>query len=402
MSAEGIPATKGEGESRQQAVAMDIQRRLVDHIRNRSTDREAAPVTNDPGVYTSRHWHELEQQKVFQALPLLVGMSCDIPNSGDKILFDAAGPQIVILRAGDGGVRAYLNMCTHRAAQLVTKCTPSKRMTCGFHGWTFDLEGNLIGQPSGASFEGLDKSRFRLISVPVQEWRGLIFVIARPGTADDIDVENFLGAFAPELAQMNFEDAVPVKSNRIDVAANWKYAYDTYGEGYHFSTLHPTTIAMTAHSDMVAHDVFGLHQRINFPYKNLDQCVDMNEADWPRRPYGGVHLLFPNSVINVSSMGPGQVFSIYRLFPDGGPDKAFSLMAAYRSGNVPPETDMKPWEEFHDFITRVVETEDYSISATGQRNLRYAPSHFRLTFGRNEGVLHRFHRQIAEIIGRNQ
>jgi phenylpropionate dioxygenase-like ring-hydroxylating dioxygenase large terminal subunit len=390
------------GLERQKRVGLDIQRRLIDHIRTGGTDLEAGPAQNSAEAYTSQAWYELEREKVFTRLPLVAGMSRDLPEPGSKMLFEAAGPSIVIVRTQDRTLKAYLNMCTHRAARLVSECTTAKRMTCGFHGWTFNLEGDLIAQPGGKrGFAGMDKAQFRLIEVPVQEWHGLIFVIARPGTRADIDVEAYLGSFAPELAQMGFERANPIRATRLDVAANWKYAYDTYGEGYHFATLHPTTIARTAHSDMVVHDKFGLHARINFPYHDQDAYVDKPEEEWVRRPYGGVHLLFPNTVINVSSMGPGQVFSIYRMFPDGGPNKAFSLMAAYRSGEVPDDVDMKPWEDFHDFIMNVVATEDYSISASGQRNLRYAPPGFKVTYGANEGVLQHFHRNLAEHLAKD-
>ena len=390
------------GLDRQRRVALEIQRRLVEHIRTGGTDLEEGPVRNSAESYTSRAWYELEQDRVFTRLPLLVGMSGDLPEPGSKLLFDAAGPPILIVRKEDGSLKAFLNMCTHRAARLVSTCTSARRMTCGFHGWTFDLDGDLVGQPGGKrGFAGIDKAELALIEVPVEEWHGLIFVIARPGTRADIDVAAYLGTFAPELAQMGFERASPVIATRLDVAANWKYAYDTYGEGYHFATLHPTTIARTAHNDMVVHDRFGLHARINFPYRDQDVCVGQSEEDWVRRPYGGVHLLFPNTVINVSSMGPGQVFSIYRVFPDGGPDNAFSLMAAYRSGEVPDDVDMQPWKDFHAFIMNVVETEDYSISASGQRNLRYAPPGFRVTYGANEGVLQHFHRNLAKQLERS-
>jgi phenylpropionate dioxygenase-like ring-hydroxylating dioxygenase large terminal subunit len=390
------------GSERQRRVALEIQRRMVEHIRTGGTDLEAGPMRNRAASYTSPQWYELEQERVFTRLPLLAGMSKDLPEAGSKLLFEAAGPSILIVRKEDGTLQAYLNMCTHRASRLVTECTTAKRMTCGFHGWTFNLGGELIGHPGGKrGFDGIDKSRFRLIEVPVEEWHGLIFVIARPGARADIDVAAYLGEFAPELAQMGFERANPIKQTRLDVAANWKYAYDTYGEGYHFATLHPTSIARTAHNDMMVHDRFGLHARINFPYRDQDACVGKPEEEWVRRPYGGVHLLFPNTVINVSSMGPGQVFSIYRVFPDGGPDRAFSLMAAYRSGEVPDDVDMKPWENFHDFIMGVVANEDYSISAAGQRNLRYAPPDFEVTYGANEGVLQHFHRNLAALLGRD-
>jgi len=402
MNAENSIIERETNTERQRRVAMDIQRRLVEHIRHGTTDREPGPMRNDPAVYTSQEWYELEQKHIFQDMPILVGMTGDIPAPGDKMLFDATGPSILIVRTERGALKAFLNMCMHRAAKLVSDCTRAKRMSCKFHGWTYNLEGELVGQPGAASFEGIDKAGLKLVEVPVQEWHGLIFVIPRAGSSDELDVESHLGKIAPELAQMNFEAATPIKKTRLDVAANWKYAYDTYGEGYHFGTLHPTTIGAVAHTDMMVHDRFGLHARINFPYWTEDDFVDKPEEEWAVRPYNGIHLLFPNTVINIASMGPGKVFSIYRMFPDGGPNKAFSLMAAYRSGEVPADTDMQPWNDFHDFIMRVVETEDYSISATGQRNLQYAPPGFKMTYGSNEGVLQHFHKNLRDVIESKQ
>lgn len=398
MNAEKSIIDNEAGLARQREVAFGIQRRLVAHIRDGSTDRETGPMRNDPAVYTSQQWYELEQKYIFGDLPLMAGMTGDIPEPGDKMLFDAAGPSILIVRTQSGVLKAFLNMCTHRAAKLVTECKRSTRMTCRFHGWTYNLDGKLVGHPSAVSFDGIDKSEFELIEVPVQEWRGLIFVLARPGSADELDVEAYLGEFAPELAQMNFETAAPVKKSRLNVEANWKYAYDTYGEGYHFGALHPTSIGITAHTDMMAHDKFGLHTRTNFPYRDLDEQVDQPEQEWKRRPYGGIHMLFPNTIINITSMGPGQVFNVSRAFPDGGPHKGFSLHDCYRSGSVPADTDMQPWAEFHDFIMNVIQNEDYSVSADGQRNLKYAPESFKVTYGSNEGVLHRFHNNLTRII----
>lgn len=80
----------------------------------------------------------------------------------------------------------------------------------------------------------------------------------------------------------------------------------------------------------------------------------------------------------------------------GGTD----LMAAYRSGEVPDAVDLQPWRDFHAFIMNVVASEDYSISAGGQRNLRYAPRGFQLTYGANEGVLQHFHRNLARQLER--
>ncbi len=134
-------------------------------------------------------------------------------------------------------------------------------MTCPFHGWTYDFEGKLIGLPGEKGFEGIDREELGLMRVPVAEWHGMIFVKASPGD-EEIDVEGFLGSFAPELAQLDFANARPVIKSRLEVDANWKLALDTYGESYHFATLHPATIGRMSYTDVMFYDSYPPHHRL--------------------------------------------------------------------------------------------------------------------------------------------
>lgn len=408
------PHAELTGLDRQRAVSREMQRQMMAHVVNKTTDREAGPLRNDPAAYVDPKWFEAEKREIFRKMPLLAGLSRDIPSPGDKMLFEAVGPSIMIVRAKDGGVNAFFNMCPHRAAKIVTDCRSSKLMTCPFHGWTFDLDGRLVGFPGAKGFEGIDRADLGLIRVPVKEYAGMIFVIASPGD-DDIDVEAHLGAFAPELRQLDLANAKPIRKSRLDVDANWKYALDTYGEGYHFATLHPTSIGMSAMTDVMLYQSFEPHHRLGFPHVDMASQAALPESEWPEKPYGGIHLLFPNTVFNISTLErysvegdaraqgeqpPAHAFGIYRMFPGDEPGKAFTLMATYRSGGVGDDEDVKPWEDFHDFIENVVRTEDYSVSKNGQHNLEHAPDDFRMVYGSNEISLQRFHRRIAERIGR--
>ena len=403
-----------EGAERQRDVARDMQRRMMALVREKETDREAGPMRNDPAAYVDPHWFDAEKREIFRKMPLLVGLSRDIPEPGNKMVFDAVGPSILVVRAKDGGVNAFFNMCPHRAATVVPDCAThhGKLMTCPFHGWTFDLEGKLVGLPGPEGFRGVEKSDIGLIKVPVAEWHGMIFVIARAGD-DEIDVEAHLGAFGPELAQLDLANAKPIRKSRLDVDANWKYALDTYGEGYHFSTLHPTSIGLSALTDIMLYQDFAPHHRLGFPHIDMVEQCKQPESEWPEKPYGGIHMMFPNTVFNIGAIDryepvagaitnrpAAHAFGIYRMFPGDEPGKAFTLMATYRSGNVEDEEDVKPWEDFHDFIENVVRTEDYSVSKEGQRNLEHAPEGYQMIYGSNEISLQRFHRQIADRIGR--
>jgi carnitine monooxygenase subunit len=398
MKTAAIEKTAESWADRRTRIARDMQRRIMAHLKRHSTDMADGPMSNDPQVYIDPERFAAEKRELFGKLPLLAGLSNDLPKPGDKILFEETGVPILIVRGGDNKVRAFLNMCAHRAAKLVDHCDARKLMTCRFHGWTYNLKGDLVGLPGAEGFEGLDRRKKGLIEVPALEWAGMIFIKTDPAGAP-IDIKSFLGDFAPELEQLEFGKALPVKKGRIDVKTNWKYALDTYGEGYHFATLHPTTIGVVALTNVMLYDTYGPHHRCGFPETSLLQYVDKPERDWPEPVFGAIHLLFPNAALNITAMPDGgHYYALQRMFPGESPGEAFTLIWSYRFGGLPTEDDSR-WIENHDFIMHVVSTEDYSVSEGGWKNLVTAPPGYRMTYGANEISLQHLHRAIADAIG---
>ena len=379
-----------------------IRRRTLERMRTRSTDLDVTPMRIDPAVYTDPAFAEREHRAIFESMPIVAGLTRDIPEAGDMMLFEVLGPSILLVRAKSGRVNAFLNMCPHRAAKVVTECSRRTRMTCRFHAWTFDLEGKLIGQPGKEGFEGIDKSELGLIPVAVTEWNGLIFVQLNADQGE-IDIDGHLGAFAKELRHLELEKASPVSRSEIPCDANWKYAYDTYGESYHFASLHPTTIGQLAHSNIMVYDNYGLHARLAFPRAEFMAYQDLPEEEWPHTDYGGLYFLFPNLVINVNSIpGVGQFYGISRIFPGKTPDRSLTLLSTYQPAHAEEDVDVAKWSEMHAFIEKVVTEEDYSVSKDGQDNLRWAPEGFRTVLGRNEIALQHWHRNLNRIMaGRN-
>lgn len=377
-----------------------LERRTVAHLAaGGTTDWGPSTMMVSPGEYTDPVRADAERRELFGKVPLLAGLSCEVAGPGDILLFDNAGPAILIVRNREGALNAFLNMCTHRAARLVNDCTRRKLISCPFHAWSFDLDGNLVAMPGEASFETIDRATRNLVRVPVAEWGGMVFVKANAGD-EAIDVEGWLGDLGPELLRLNLAGVSLIKHSRVDVDANWKYALDTYGEGYHFGALHPTTFGSTTHSNVILHDSFGPHYRVNFTNVGYRDLVGVDEKDWPVIPYGGSHLVFPNSIVYGAPMdGGGSMIGMYRLYQGDEPGKSFTIMSTYRGADVPAETPDAAFEGAHDFIQQVVTTEDYSVSKEGQRNLEHAPKGFQIVYGRNEVALQNTHRHIAEIIG---
>ena len=378
----------------------DLERRMVAHLAaGGTTDLSNAPMSVSALEYTDPDRLEAERRELFGKLPLLACLSQDIASPGDMMTFDEAGPAILIVRGQDGKARAFLNMCTHRASRLVNECQRRKLVVCPFHAWSFDLEGRLVAVPGEEGFDGVDRATRNLLRVPVGEWGGMIFVKTHAGD-EEIDVEAWLGDMGPQLLALNLAGAKPIKQDRLETEANWKYCLDTYGEAYHFKALHTTTFGERTRSNVALYDNFGLHYRVGFINMAYEELVDRNEADWPETPYGGSHFVFPNSIVYGAPMeGGGSMIGMYRLYPGEEPGRCHTLLSVHRAADAPEATPDADFAAAHDYIVQVVSTEDYSVSKEGQRNLENAPPGFQMVFGRNEAALQDVHRNIASIVG---
>ncbi len=394
------PQIRPNSAAKRNAMARESQRRMVALIAAGATDRAEGPLPLHKGVYTDPLRFETERTTLFLGEPIVAGLSADIRAPGDFLLFDAAGPSIIVSRGKDGIARAFLNMCTHRGAKLIEEREPFSghraRITCPFHAWTFDAAGKLIGQPSKASFADCEIGARNLIELPCAELHGLIFV--RPGGGELIDVAAHLGDIAPVIEALELTRAEPVKKGILTADSNWKFALDTYGEGYHFATLHASTIGQTHYNDVAALDRFGRHHRVGFPDKSIGALVGKDERDWPVTDYGGVHYLFPNTIVFFGAVTPGVFFTqVFRLFPDGV-GKTRCQFAVYAPFGVESDEHRAMCTMAYDATATVVQTEDYRVASHGYANLLTAPDDFHVVLGSNEAALQKVHQHIADAI----
>ena len=377
-----------------------MQRRLVAHLESRKSSDLGDDITSlDARVYTDPVRCDAERERLFGKLPLLAGFSGDIRAPGDRILFDAAGPPVVIVRGRDGALRAFLNLCSHRGSRLVRDCTPGRHLVCPHHGWSFDLEGRLVGTPQPEAFDALDRAERGLVQVPVAEWNGMVFVRVEPGAAA-IDVEAFLGPLAPLAQALDLEGLVPVKSSVLPVAANWKMALDTFCEAYHVPALHRDSLATNLIPYVTLFDHYGRHHRYSGPGLDFESLVGKAESEWPSLDYQAVHYLFPNTTFAFTHALDGNtpVVSMFRLFPGASVGEAVTLATTYRRAEAGDASD-SALASLHDTVEAIVRDEDYRVAAESWRSISHAPPGFRCVFGRSEPLLQRYHGDIADVIG---
>jgi phenylpropionate dioxygenase-like ring-hydroxylating dioxygenase large terminal subunit len=377
-------------------------RKLVALIRDDRTDMAPAPLPLHTSIYTGHARHDAEMREIFRKEPIVACLSGDIRQPGDVTVFDQLGPSMLVMRGKDGRARAFLNMCTHRAARLVEANEPwhghLPRISCPFHAWTFDSAGTLVGQPGKAGFADCAVGSRNLIELPCAEYLGLIFVRADPD-GPPIDAAAHLGSFAAQLEQLELWRAEPVRQGVLTADSNWKFALDTYGEGYHFRALHGSTIGQAFYSDRNVYEPYGRHHRVSFPDLSVGTLVGKDETEWPVTDYGGVHFIFPNTVVFFGAVTPGVYFTqLFRLFPDG-PDKMVCQFAVYAPFGVQNDDHRAACELAYDSTATVVQTEDYRVASFGYANMKSAPAGHHVVLGANEPALHGVHRHIAAACG---
>jgi carnitine monooxygenase subunit len=396
-----IPLREIELEQQRRQQDIETRRAFARHFADGSTGCAASTLTIDPAVYTDTARWEAEKRGIFQQLPLLACLTQDMPNPGDITLFDAAGPSILLVRGKDGIVNAFFNMCMHRASTLADECRKgAKNLSCPYHGWTYDLGGTLIGVPRKADFDRTVENR-NLIRVPVGEWGGMIFVKAHAGE-ERIDVAAYLGETAALLQPMELQTAGPAASTRLEIACNWKYAYDTYTEGYHIGYMHSQTVGAMyiGGVNVIVHR--GLHHELDFAAHSLPAGIAAHGPESPELDgtISRILHLFPNVAINSFPLSATErLINIHRVFPGRSVHDCVSLQTSYKYGGHVTDEDRRKYVENHDLIVHVTRDEDFRVCGNSYGNLLSAPPGFQVVFGKNEPITQAMHRNHAIAAG---
>jgi len=365
----------------------DILHRMMEHKRLGTTDSAADIYEMDVAQYTDPRLFAQEIEHIFRRTPLLVGFGSDLASPGSYKTMDIAGVPLLVVRGDDSVVRAFINVCPHRGATVVTDESGCKRrFSCPFHAWTFNTRGALIGVSEGASFGAFDKSGRGLTPLPCEERDGLVWVVLSPdGT---LDLDTFLGPLGAELAGFDFASAKPAAVRVLD-GANWKIAMDTYLENYHLAALHPTTFAKLAISNMALFDSYGLHQRMVSPRKTIREFDDVDAIANPFQVLSLNYMIFPNTILLVSP----EAAMLSRVVPGKDENSSITVQEHFSFTSLDDEDRRAAFDARVETTVKAVATEDYWITDGVQKGLR-SNAVKTFLFGRNEIGLQNFHRQL--------
>lgn len=384
------------------AQARSVRQRLVAHIAAGGATDLAPSILRLPAhCYTDPVRWAAERQTLFEDLPLIACLARDIPLLGDRIVFEAAGHSVLILRGDGGQVRAFRNRCAHRAAQLMRPgdgpdVRRGRRIVCPFHGWSYDLSGRLMNAPGRAGFDSQTLENCQLSPIAVAERDGVVFVRLRGD--EPLDLPGHLHDFAPVLATLELAAMTPVQTSRLEARTNWKIAIDTYAENYHFGVLHARSIGDAYISNVATFDGHGTHWVLTFAERALANLVGMSEREWPEARHAGTYFIFPNTILVAGDIGPDERFvRMFRIFPGETPGETVCLFSLHITG-LSVESYHARFGAIDDSKSDVTR-EDYDVAEGIWSNLASGGEEPDLIVGRNEPAVQAFHRAVLDAVG---
>jgi choline monooxygenase len=195
-----------------------------------------------PGSFsTSEALLEIEREQLFRKQWICLGREEKIPMPGDYYATELVGEPILLVRTQQNRIRAMSNVCRHRGMPLMEGRGNSKRFTCSYHAWTYDLDEQLVRAHGLEDHHDNFIKNCRLPEYPCESWHGFIFVNL-DSNADSFLESETVRQIEPMVEHMHLEDMRLLYSAEQEWDANWKCLVEYFLEGYHLSTVHRKTL----------------------------------------------------------------------------------------------------------------------------------------------------------------
>lgn len=337
--------------------------------------------------YTSPEFLEREKEQVFRKTWMVVARESDLARPGDCLPVDELGESLLLVRGDDGAVRTFRNTCRHRGTRLVSRKCAAPRVTCPYHGWTYGLDGRLLGVPKMEGFDGLEKESRGLYSIRTECWGGFVWITFN---AEAPPVAQYLGALAGQLTPYRLADMRPLLRRTWTLPCNWKAVLDQATESYHLRSVHGRSIARVMDS-LSTFKSFDEHHLQTIPIADYwwrDRLDRLSvPADLPVTPdqlrLFHKYVIFPNTLINVMPYH----LTVFRVFPIT-PDSCRFHYEFHLRDKAGPVGRVRGWLTL--LASLYILREDFKVLLPFQSGLKAAGDRA-IAFHREERPLEYFH-----------
>ncbi len=326
--------------------------------------------------YCSTKTWQAERRAIFAREWQWIGREAQLMEPGAYITAEPAGFPVFVLRDKAGDLRAFHNVCRHRASKLLLddegRCT---QLVCPYHGWRYGEDGALLQAPDFQGAEDFDPGDYGLFPVRVATWLGLVFICMDEGAPGLVE---WLGPLGARIEGFLGDGREFHRDLGAEVACNWKNYVDNYQEGYHIPVVHPT----------LARDLEWPEYRvINVAGGSVHEVAPRGQSGQP----GLFGWKYPNLMFN--TYGPG--ISFMRVEPlDPGRCRIFYSHfrpAGMDPGDYEREIVQYGWQ---------VSEEDQWLTPVVQRNLEAGVYQAGPLSPRHENGVWYFHQLVQEALGR--
>jgi choline monooxygenase len=342
-------------------------------------------------AYTDPKWSQADRDAIFARTWQWVCHVEKLARPGSYVSTTVAEMPIAIVRDRDGSLRAFYNVCKHRAHELLSGSGTTRTIVCPYHAWTYGLDGQLRGARRADRMATFDKSEICLDQVQVEEFGGFVYVNLDPSAQPLGQQASDLGAdiarWAPDVAQLTH-----AKRLSYDVKTNWKNVIDNFLECYHCHIAHKEFVDLVDMDtyEVKTHGIWSSHFAEAGKHENV--AYDVSQA---RITQHAVWWLWPNTCL-LRYPGRGN-FMVFQVLP-AGTDRTLETWDFFLESDEPNDAETQSVR----YVDEVLQQQDISLVESVQRGMNtpafdqgrivYDPS----GTGLSEQGVHHFHGLVLE------
>jgi len=351
--------------------------------------------------YTDPAILAIERSRIFQRTWQLVGtlgQGCGEVNGVARTIADpesyftaeVAGEPIIVVRDKQGTLRAFSNVCRHRAGPIALGSGCKNVLRCQYHGWTYTLDGKLIGTPDVEGVEFFDRSTMGMVPLRVATWEQFIFVnfdAAAPSLGE------FLGEIPQQASSFNFEGLQFAERRDYVIDCNWKVYVDNYLEGYHIPIAHPGLMREIDYANYRT-ETFRYHSQQFAPIRAIKAGDGTNHFYTPGsgQQEALYFWVFPNLMLNIY---PDNIST--NVIVPLSQDKTLTIFEWFFHDAKSPRNQERVSRAIA--FSDEVQQEDILLCTNVQKGLHSATyDRGRYSVKRENGV-HHFHMLLGEFLG---
>jgi len=273
-------------------------------------------------AYVDPRWVEVDRAAIFARTWQWVCHVEKLATPGSYVSTEVAGMPIAVVRGRDEGLRAFYNVCKHRAHELLNGSGTTRNIVCPYHAWTYDLTGALKAARRADRMPTFDKSEVCLDQVQVEEFGGFVYVnldpTAAPLAEQAPDLAEDIARWAPDVARLTH-----AKRLTYDVRTNWKNVIDNFLECYHCHVAHKEFVDLVDMDtyEVRTHGIWSSHFADAGTHENA--AYDVSNASVTQH---AVWWLWPNTCL-LRYPGRGN-FMVFQVLP-AGPDRTLETWDFY-------------------------------------------------------------------------